>query len=83
MPVGLLAPVACYFLVEDPDYLKAETAAAGRQRVRFDTLGLSLLVIAMASWEIVLSKGQEWDWLGDPSGACRRWPCSSCSAWAG
>ncbi len=66
LPVGLLALLACYFLVEDPDYLKAETAAAGRQRVRFDTLGLSLLVIAMASWEIVLSKGQEWDWLGDP-----------------
>ena len=20
----------------------------------------------MASWEVVLSKGQEWDWLGDP-----------------
>ena len=20
----------------------------------------------MASWEITLSKGQEWDWLGDP-----------------
>ena len=66
MPVGLLALVACYFLVEDPDYLKAETAAAGRQKVRFDTIGLGLLVIAMASWEVVLSKGQEWDWLGDP-----------------
>ncbi len=20
----------------------------------------------MASWEVVLSKGQEWDWFGDP-----------------
>ncbi len=66
LPVGLLALAACYFLVEDPDYLKAETAAAGRQEVRFDTIGLSLLVIAMASWEVVLSKGQEWDWSGDP-----------------
>ena len=37
-----------------------------RQKFRFDTIGLSLLVIAMASWEVVLSKGQEWDWFGDP-----------------
>ena len=29
-------------------------------------IGLSLLVIIMVSWEVVLSKGQEWDWLGDP-----------------
>ena len=58
--------MTCYLLVEDPDYLKAETAAAGRRKVRFDTIGLSLLVIAMASWEVVLSKGQEWDWSGDP-----------------
>jgi DHA2 family multidrug resistance protein len=68
IPVGLLALAACWFLVEDPEYLKAETAAAARHKVRFDTVGLSLLVIAMASWEVVLSKGQEWDWLGDPFG---------------
>ncbi len=37
VPVGLLALVACYVLVEDPDYLKAERAAAGRQKARFDT----------------------------------------------
>ena len=66
LPVGLLALVACYFLVEDPDYLKAQTAEAARQKVRFDGVGLGLLVIAMASWEVVLSKGQEWDWSGDP-----------------
>jgi MFS transporter, DHA2 family, multidrug resistance protein len=66
VPVGLLALVACYHLVEDPDYLKAQTAAAKHNKVRFDSIGLSLLVIAMASWEVVLSKGQEWDWLGDP-----------------
>ncbi len=32
VPVGLLALAACYFLVEDPDYLKAETAAAAKGR---------------------------------------------------
>jgi DHA2 family multidrug resistance protein len=66
VPVGLLSLIACYALVEDPDYLKAERAAAGRQKSRFDTIGLSMLVIAMASWEVMLSKGQEWDWFGDP-----------------
>ena len=33
---------------------------------RFDLLGLCLLSITMVCWEIMLSKGQEWDWLGDP-----------------
>ena len=27
---------------------------------------MGLLALTMASWEVVLSKGQEWDWLGDP-----------------
>jgi MFS transporter, DHA2 family, multidrug resistance protein len=36
------------------------------QPLRFDGLGLSLLVIVMVSWEVMLSKGQEWDWLSDP-----------------
>ena len=31
-----------------------------------NSIGLSLLVIVMVSWEVMLSKGQEWDWLGDP-----------------
>ena len=37
-----------------------------KQPLRFDSLGLSLLVIVMVSWEVMLSKGQEWDWLSDP-----------------
>jgi DHA2 family multidrug resistance protein len=27
---------------------------------------LSLLIIVMVSWEVMISKGQQWDWLGDP-----------------
>ena len=34
--------------------------------LNFDYIGLSLLVLAMCCWEIMLSKGREWDWLGDP-----------------
>jgi DHA2 family multidrug resistance protein len=37
-----------------------------RRPFHFDSIGLSLLVIVMVSWEVMLSKGQQWDWLGDP-----------------
>jgi MFS transporter, DHA2 family, multidrug resistance protein len=66
VPVGLLAFAGCYFLLRDPDYLVAERMELKKQPLDFDSIGLSLLVIVMVSWEVMLSKGQEWDWLGDP-----------------
>lgn len=66
VPVGLLALAACYGLLRDPDYLTAQRTELRRQPLNFDSLGLSLLVIVMVSWEVMLSKGQEWDWLSDP-----------------
>jgi DHA2 family multidrug resistance protein len=66
VPVGLVAFGACYALLRDPDYLVKERVELKRQPLRFDGLGLSLLVIVMVSWEVMLSKGQEWDWLSDP-----------------
>jgi MFS transporter, DHA2 family, multidrug resistance protein len=66
VPVGLLAFASCYSVVHDPDYLTAERAEQRRQLSRFDTIGLSLLVITIVCWEVVLSKGEEWNWLGDP-----------------
>jgi DHA2 family multidrug resistance protein len=66
VPIGLLAFGACYALLQDPDYLTRERVELKRQPFRFDAIGLSLLVIVMVSWEVTLSKGQEWDWLGDP-----------------
>jgi DHA2 family multidrug resistance protein len=66
VPVGLLALVLCHALVQDPDYLQAERARFRRQHPRFDVLGLCLLAVTMVCWEVMLSKGQEWDWLGDP-----------------
>jgi DHA2 family multidrug resistance protein len=66
VPVGLLALAACYALLRDPDYLTQQRMELRRQPLRFDALGLSLLVIVMVSWEVMLSKGQEWDWLSDP-----------------
>lgn len=66
VPVGLLALGLCYWLVYDPEYLKAENAKLQTSHLRFDVLGLCLLAVTMTSWEILLSKGQEWDWFGDP-----------------
>ena len=64
VPVGALAFFMCRALVQDPEYLKAEQAKSRKQP--FDMLGLILLSVAMVCWEVMLSKGQEWDWLGDP-----------------
>src|ERR1700743_215182 len=66
LPVGLLALAGCYALLRDPDYLVQQRSELRKQPLRFDSLGLLLLVIVMVSWEVVLSKGQEWDWLSDP-----------------
>ena len=66
VPVGLVALVAAYFLVDDPDYLKKERAELRRQPLNFDYIGLGLLVAGHVLLGSLLSKGQEWDWLGDP-----------------
>jgi DHA2 family multidrug resistance protein len=66
IPVGLVALVMGYFLVHDPDYLKKERAELRSRPLNFDYIGLGLLALIMSCWEIVLSKGQEWDWMGDP-----------------
>ena len=68
VPIGLLALVAAYGVVDDPDYLKRERAELSRQPLNFDYIGLGLLVLIMSCWEVMLSKGQEFDWLGDPFG---------------
>jgi DHA2 family multidrug resistance protein len=66
VPVGLLALFFCHAVVRDPEYLKAERSRMRAQHQGFDTLGLCLLAVTMTAWEVVLSKGQEWDWFGDP-----------------
>jgi DHA2 family multidrug resistance protein len=66
VPVGALALLVCYFVVDDPGYLKKQRAELMRRPLNFDYIGLGLLALVMSSWEIMLSKGQEWDWLSDP-----------------
>jgi MFS transporter, DHA2 family, multidrug resistance protein len=66
VPIGLLALAACWAVLRDPDYLVAQRRELKRRPFQFDSIGLSLLVVVMVCWEVMLSKGQEWDWLGDP-----------------
>jgi DHA2 family multidrug resistance protein len=68
IPVGLLALGAVAALVDDPAYLKKERVKLRGQPLNFDYIGLGVLVLVMSCWEVMLSKGQEWDWLDDPFG---------------
>ena len=53
-------------MLEDPEYLKAERARLRSRPLRFDYVGLGLIVVSMVCMEVLLSKGQEWDWFGGP-----------------
>jgi MFS transporter, DHA2 family, multidrug resistance protein len=68
LPVGALAFFLCWATVQDPEYLRNARKALRENPVRFDSIGLGLLVITLVCWEVLLSKGQEWDWLGDAFG---------------
>jgi len=66
VPIGILALAGCYALLQDPEYLRTQRAELKKRPLQFDAIGLGLLLVTMACWEVLLSKGQEWDWLGDP-----------------
>src|SRR5580658_4408412 len=65
VPVGALGFLLSYLLVNDPDYIKEQRAGLRKQPLNFDFIGLGLLTLVMSSWEVMLSKGQEWDWYND------------------
>ena len=58
LPVGMLAIFLAEWLVEDPPYIKRNLKAA------IDFVGFGLLVVWLATLQIVLDKGQDADWLG-------------------
>jgi len=68
VPVGLIAWFFCNAVVQDPDYLREQKESLSRKPLNFDTIGLSLLSLTLICWEIMLSKGQEWDWFDDSFG---------------
>jgi DHA2 family multidrug resistance protein len=62
VPIGLLSLFLTQRFVEDPPWLKEEKRAG----IKIDYIGLSLIVIGVACFQIVLDKGQELDWFGSP-----------------
>ncbi len=62
LPVGLLSLFLTHRLVEDPPWMKEEKQAG----IRIDYIGLALIVIGVAAFQMVLDKGQEDDWFSSP-----------------
>jgi DHA2 family multidrug resistance protein len=60
VPVGILALILVYQLIEDPPYI----ARLKVQLSGFDFIGFSLLALGVGALQIVLDKGQEDDWFG-------------------
>jgi DHA2 family multidrug resistance protein len=58
LPVGVLALLMMQAFVEDPPY--ARKARPGK----IDAFGFALMALALATLQIILDKGQEWDWFG-------------------
>jgi MFS transporter, DHA2 family, multidrug resistance protein len=58
IPIGILSLFLTQRLVEDPPWI-AEERQAG---IRIDYIGLALVVLGVACFQIVLDKGQENDW---------------------
>jgi DHA2 family multidrug resistance protein len=66
LPTGLVALLLVSVVLKDPDYLKRRRAELLGGPLHFDYVGLGLIALGLGSLEVLLSKGQEWDWLGDP-----------------
>ena len=60
LPVGILALLLVYRVIDDPPWAKLKAGIASR----IDYIGISLLVLGVGALQIMLDKGQEDDWFG-------------------
>lgn len=60
LPVGFLALLLVYRLIEDPPSI----ANRRRTKIKLDYIGFSLLALGVGALQIMLDKGQEDDWFG-------------------
>jgi MFS transporter, DHA2 family, multidrug resistance protein len=56
IPVGLLTAFAVMSLVEDPPWVKKQRA------VSIDYIGISLIILTFAAFQIMLDRGEDADW---------------------
>ena len=60
LPVGILALLLVYRLVDDPPWAKRQAGAG----LKIDYIGVSLLALGVGALQVMLDKGQEDDWFG-------------------
>jgi DHA2 family multidrug resistance protein len=60
LPVGILALLLVYKLIEDPAYISRNVGKS----LKVDYIGFGLLAVGIAALQILLDKGQEEDWFG-------------------
>ena len=63
VPVGIFAVVINGILVEDPPWEKAKQK---RKTRGIDYIGLSLITIGLGCLQVMIDKGEDWDWFGSP-----------------
>lgn len=63
IPVGLVAMALSSAILVDPPYLKR---LSRKDRSQIDVVGFGLIVLGLASLEIVLDEGQRHDWFSSP-----------------
>ena len=67
IPIGCHRLAGVVFSAGRSSLSEGAAGGTGRKPLNFDTIGLGLLAICLSCWEVVLSKGQQWDWFGDPT----------------
>ena len=60
LPVGIAAAMMAHAFVEDPPYLKRD------RNSRIDFIGFGLLIVWLATLQVILDKGQQEDWFETP-----------------
>jgi DHA2 family multidrug resistance protein len=58
VPIGIFSFFLSYHMLEDPPHIKRERA----RKVKIDYLGVGLLAVALGSLQVVLDRGQRFDW---------------------
>ena len=85
VPIGIVSLVLTSVIVRDPPTQAQKARAQGTAMI--DYIGLGLLSLGLGSLEVLLDKGQEYDWFGSPfssgcsssrSSACRDGHSGSC-----
>ncbi len=61
VPVGVLTTIAVMSLVEDPPWVKKNT------KLSIDYIGIGLIALAFAAFQIMLDRGEDADWFASDS----------------